>query len=204
MSAFYKTFSLCVLLCLPALAAGEPSQDRSRQPAVKPPAQPAPPPPEYLVGPEDILGIVFWREPDMSGDVVVRPDGRITIPVIGEVQAAGRRPEVLQQEIATAASKYLSGVNVVVVVRTINSRKIFITGRVASPGAYSLIGPLSVMQAIALAGGVTEFADPKGITILRTENGVSRTVQFNYQDVARGKSLEQNVLLQPGDTVVVP
>ena len=168
------------------------------------PVATVPPPIEYVIGPEDVLGIVFWREPDLSGDVTVRPDGRITIPVIGELQAAGRRPEVLQTEIATAANKYISGVNVVVIVRTINSRKVFVTGRVTAPGAYPLMGPLTVIQAIALAGGLTEFAEPKGITILRMENGKSRTVPFNYQDIAKGKSLEQNVLLQPGDTIVVP
>lgn len=159
---------------------------------------------EYVIGPEDVLGVVFWREPEMSGDVTVRPDGRITIPVVGELQASGRKPEVLQAEIAAAAGKYISSVNVVVVVRAINSRKIFVTGRVTTPGAYPLMQPLTVMQAIALAGGLTEFADPKGIVILRLDNGKSRSVQFNYQDIARGKSLDQNVLLQPGDTVVVP
>ncbi len=175
------------------------------------PAQPGAPagavavmPAEYTIGPEDVLGVVFWREPDLSGDVTVRPDGKITLPVIGEMVASGRKPEVLQAEIATAASKYISAVNVVVIVRTINSRKIFVTGRVTSPGSFPLMQPLTVMQAIALAGGLTDFADPKGITILRVENGKSRTVPFNYQDVARGRSLDQNVVLQPGDTVVVP
>jgi polysaccharide export outer membrane protein len=92
----------------------------------------------------------------------------------------------------------------VVVVRTINSRKVFVTGRVTTPGTYPLTGALTVMQAIALAGGLTEFANPKNITILRTEAGQSRTFTFNYQDVARGRSLEQNIQLRPGDTVVVP
>jgi len=161
-------------------------------------------PPDYVIGAEDVLGIVFWREPDMSGDVTVRPDGRITIPVIGEMQAAGRQPEQLQKEITDAASKYISGVNVVVIVRTINSRKVFVTGRVTTPGTYPLMGTLTAIQAIALAGGLTEFADPKSITILRTDNGQARTLKFNYQDVSRGKSLEQNIQLRPGDTIVVP
>lgn len=175
------------------------------QPTTQPQSVPeASRPSDYTIGPEDVLGIVFWREPDMNGDVTVRPDGRITIPVIGEMQAAGRRPEELQAAIAAAASKYISNVNVVVVVRTINSRKIFVTGRVTNPGTYPIMGPLTVMQAIALAGGLTEYANSKGITVLRNENGKSRTISFNYQDIARGKSLEQNILLKPGDTVVVP
>ncbi len=164
----------------------------------------APLPSDYVIGAEDVLGVVFWKEPEMSGDVTVRPDGRITIPVIGEIEAAGRRPEELQAAVEAAASKYISSVNVVVVVRTINSRKVFVTGRVTTPGTYPLMGELTVIQAIALAGGLTEFADAKSITILRTENGQPRTLRFNYQDVSRGKNLAQNVLLRPGDTIVVP
>ena len=184
-----------------------PATPAAQTPAARTPAIPAVPPAaaaDYVIGPEDVLGIVFWREPDLSGDVSVRPDGKITIPVIGEIQAAGRKPEVLQVQIAEAAAKYISSVNVVVIVRAINSRKIFVTGRVTTPGAYPLMQPLTVMQAIALAGGLTDFADPKGISILRVENGKTRPVPFNYQDIARGKGLDQNVLLQPGDTVVVP
>ena len=189
--------SLLALVCMMGSVGSSVAQTQTSLPPVAPPEQ-------YEIGPEDVLGVVFWREPDLSGDVTVRPDGRITIPVIGEIQAAGRKPDVLQSEIAAAAGKYLSSVNVVVVVRTINSRKVFVTGRVTTPGAYALKGPLTVMQAIALAGGLTEYADPKGITILRLENGKSKIVPFNYREIARGKSLEQNVLLQPGDTVVVP
>ena len=188
-------------LCVALQGIGEAGQARpqptSPQPAIAVQS-------EYVIGAQDVLGVIFWREPEMSGDVTVRPDGKITIPVIGEIQAAGRKPDVLQGEIATAAGKYISGVNVVVVVRTINSRKIFVTGRVASSGSFPLTGPLTVMQAIALAGGLTEYATPKGIVVLRIENGRSRTVAVNYQDIARGKGLEQNILLQPGDTVVVP
>lgn len=148
--------------------------------------------------------MVFWREPDISGDVTVRPDGKITLPVIGELQAAGLRPSELQAAVKEAAAKYLTDINVAVVVRTINSRKIYVTGRVASPGAFSLVGPLTVMQAISLGGGLTEYADAKGITIVRSRNGQSQRFKFNYRDVIKGKSMEQNIQLQPGDTVVVP
>lgn len=186
-----------------------PAPARPAAPATTPAPQPgtapqATPPSDYTIGPEDVLGVVFWREPDMSGDVTVRPDGRITIPVIGEMVAAGKRPEELQAQIVTAARKYISDVNVVVVVRTINSRKIFVTGRVTTPGTYPLMGPLTVIQAIALAGGLTEYADPKGITILRTQGGKSETIPFNYQDISRGRNLDQNIQLKPGDTIVVP
>jgi len=120
--------------------------------------QPAPvtadAPADYVIGPEDVLGIVFWREPELSGDTTVRPDGRISLPVIGDMAAAGLTPAALQAAITTAAAKYITGANVAVVVRTINSRKIFVTGRVTTPGAHTLIGPLTVLQALALSGGL--------------------------------------------------
>jgi polysaccharide export outer membrane protein len=196
--------NLALLLLAATPQASQAPAPRTGSPAPAAQTQSTVRPADYLIGPEDVLGIVFWREPDLSGDVTVRPDGRITIPVIGELQAAGKRPEELQAEIVTAASKYLSGVNVVVVVRTINSRRVFVTGRVTTPGTYPLMGSLTVMQAIAVAGGLTEYADPKSITILRVDNGQSRTLTFNYQDVSKGKSLEQNIQLRPGDTIVVP
>lgn len=175
-----------------------------------PPARPTPapevtPPSDFTIGPEDVLGLVFWREPDMTGDVTVRPDGRITIPMVGEIQASGKTPAQLQSEIQKAASKYIVGeINLVVVVRQINSRKVFVTGRVTSAKSIPIIGPLNVLQAITLAGGLTDYADPKHITIFRTENGKTRTFNFNYQDVSRGKNLQQNIELRPGDQVVVP
>jgi polysaccharide export outer membrane protein len=158
----------------------------------------------YKIGPEDVLGIVFWREAEMNGDVTVRPDGRITVPLIGEVQAEGLTPEMLRDQVQAAAGKYISAANVSVVVRQINSRKVFITGRVTTPGTYPLAGPRTVMQVIALAGGLNEYADAKNITLLRTQNGRSQTFKFNYKDVAKGKKLEQNIMLEPGDTIVVP
>lgn len=172
----------------------------------------APPPPaaeadtqtDFIIGPEDVLGVVFWREPDISGDVTVRPDGRITLPVIGELPAAGLRPGELQTRITAAAGKYLTAPNVAVVVRAINSRRVFVTGRVLTPGGHPLKGPLTVMQAIALAGGLTEYAKAKGITVLRSTPQGTQRFKFNYRDVANGKDLEQNILLMPGDTVVVP
>lgn len=161
-------------------------------------------PSDYLVGPEDVLGILFWRDQDMTGEVTVRPDGKITLPLIGDVQAAGLKPQALRDEIQKAAGKYLTDVNVTVIVRQINSRKVFITGQVTNPGAYPLAGPRTVMQVIALAGGLTEYADSKGITIMRTEGDQTRSYRFNYREVAKGKGLAQNILLKPGDTIVVP
>lgn len=193
------------LILAVALLAGAPTAPGPEQ---QPVAQTAPSavalPDDYVVGAEDVLGVVFWREAELSGDVTVRPDGRVTLPVIGELQAAGLRPEELKKQIETAAAKYVTEPNVTVVVRTINSRRVFVTGRVTTPGVHLLKGPLTVMQAIALSGGVTEFADAKNIKVLRIVDGKSVTLPFNYKDVVRGRKLEQNILLLPGDTVVVP
>jgi polysaccharide biosynthesis/export protein len=161
-------------------------------------------PAEYVIGADDVLGIVFWRDPDMTGDVTVRPDGKVTLPLIGDITAIGLTPEALRDVIQTTASKYQKEPSVTVVVRQINSRKVFITGEVTTPGAYPLSGPRTVMQLIALAGGLTEFADKKNITINRVENGTPRALKFNYAEVAKGRNLSQNIVLKPGDTVVVP
>jgi polysaccharide export outer membrane protein len=161
-------------------------------------------PADYVIGPEDVLGVVFWRDQDMTGDVTVRPDGMVTLPLLGDVAAAGLTPDVLREQIQKAASKYVQDPSVTIVVRQINSRKVFITGEVKTPGAFPLTGPRTVMQVIALAGGLNEWADAKNITIARTENGRQVSFRFNYKDVAQGKKLEQNILLKPGDTVIVP
>lgn len=193
------------LLLALSLFAGAPTATGQEQLPVAPTAPSAVAlPDDYVVGAEDVLGVVFWREAELSGDVTVRPDGRVTLPVIGELQAAGLRPEDLKKQIETAAAKYVTEPNVTVVVRTINSRRVFVTGRVTTPGVHLLKGPLTVMQAIALSGGVTEFADAKNIKVLRIVDGKSVTLPFNYKDVVRGRKLEQNILLLPGDTVVVP
>jgi polysaccharide biosynthesis/export protein len=161
-------------------------------------------PSDYVIGGEDVLGVLFWREVEMSGDVVVRPDGMVTLPLIGELKAAGLKPEALRAAIQTAAMQFLAEANVTVVVRQINSRKAFITGQVAHPGEFPLTSPRTVLQLIALAGGLTEYADSEKITVMRTEAEVTRTLKFNYKEVTRGKKIEQNIVLKPGDTVVVP
>ncbi len=182
-------------------------------PAQSPPAAAPPGPdkasgvaalPDYVIGAEDVLGILFWREPDMTSDVTVRPDGLITLPLVGDIMAAGLRPEALREEILKAAARVLEDPNVTVVVREIHSRKVFITGEVAQPGSYPLLAPMTVMQLIALAGGLNEFADKESISVLRVEQGQTRSFKFNYKDVAKGKNLAQNIVLRPGDTVVVP
>ena len=162
-------------------------------------------PADYVIGAEDVLGILVWREEEMSGDATVRSDGMITLPLVGDLRAAGLRPEELARKIETLSAVYLTEPNVTVVTRQINSRKAFITGEVSIPGGYSLSGPLTVMQLIALAGGLTEWADEQHIKIMRVgDDGRTTAIEFNYEWIRKGKRLDQNILLKPGDTVVVP
>jgi polysaccharide export outer membrane protein len=204
-------FAVVVAILLPlAAAAQELQQVRAGNGAV-PPAPVAsvaiPLPADYVIGPEDSLSIVFWRERDLSGDVVVRSDGKISLPLLNDLQAAGFTPEQLRQRIAQEAARFVQDSTVTVVVRQINSRKVFITGQVARPGSYPLISPMTVMQLIALAGGLSEFADGNEITVVRIDPGAASgatTLRFKYDDVAKRKNLRQNVDLRPGDTVIVP
>jgi polysaccharide export outer membrane protein len=165
---------------------------------------PATAPSDYVIGPDDLLAVVFWREKEMSAEVVVRPDGKITLPLINDIQAAGLTPEELRLAIEKAAERYIQDPNPSVVVKQINSRKVFVTGMVNKPGPYPLSGPTTVMQAIAMAGGLQEFAKKDRITILRVDGARTQTFKFNYKDVSQGRRVEQNILLKPGDTIVVP
>jgi polysaccharide export outer membrane protein len=161
-------------------------------------------PANYVIGPDDVLTIVFWRDKDLSGDVAVRPDGRISLPLINEIEAAGLTPEQLRVRVQEAADKFLQDPTVTVQVKQINSRKVFITGQVPKQGAYPLIGPTTVLQLLAMAGGVLEYADDENIVIMRTENGRHVTYRFNYDEVIKRRNLRQNIELRPGDTILVP
>ena len=161
-------------------------------------------PPGYVIGTDDVLSIMFWKDKDMSADAQVRPDGRIALPLINEVQAAGLTPDQLREKIVEESKKYMEDASVTVVVREINSRKVFITGEVNKPGPYPLTSTTTVMQLIAMAGGLREYANGKKIAIMRSENGKQRRLPFNYKDIIEGKNLQQNIELKPGDTVVVP
>jgi polysaccharide biosynthesis/export protein len=191
------------------LVTGEASQQAAApkpQPGNGPPPAPAGVslPAGYVIGPEDVLTVHFWRDKDMSADVAVRPDGMISLLLVNDIQAAGLTPEELRDEVTKAASKYIDDPTVTVVVKEINSRKVFITGMVGKPGDYPLTGPTTVMQLLSRAGGVHEFAKKKDIMIIRRENGRDVALKFNYEDVRRGRNLQQNIELKPGDTIIVP
>ena len=178
------------------------------------PADPAPPTPtvvggvevpdQYIIGPGDVLGIVFWREKEMSGDVAVLPDGRITLPLINEVNAAGLTPEQLRTQLIEAARQFVTDPTATVVVRQVNSRRVFVTGMVAKPGQYPLYQTMTVLQLIATAGGLLEYAKGEEIVIIRREPSHIVSFSFNYKEVMKKRNLHQNIDLKPGDTVVVP
>jgi polysaccharide export outer membrane protein len=161
-------------------------------------------PEDYVIGPNDVLTINFWRDESMTSDVLVRPDGRITLPLLNDVQAAGLTPDQLRVQIAEAASKFVQDPAVSVIPKQINSRVVFITGMVGKGGPYPLMQQTTVMQMIAMAGGLGEWAKQDRIVILRNEGGKEVRYRFNYKQVLEGKNPQQNILLKPGDTVIVP
>jgi polysaccharide export outer membrane protein len=172
----------------------------SKTAAAAAPALPA----GYVIGANDLLSIVFWRDKDMSAEVVVRPDGKVSLPLLNDVVAAGLTPEQLRVQLVQAAGKYVTDPVPSVVVKEIRSRNVFITGRISKPGAYPLTDQMTVLQLIAVAGGLQEYADSKSITVMRNDNGRQRSFKVNYKDVIRQLRVEQNIPLLPGDTVIVP
>jgi polysaccharide export outer membrane protein len=165
----------------------------------------APPPsvpPSYVIGVEDVLDVHLWKEPEISRRVPVRPDGKISLPLVNDVQAAGLTPSRLAAQLSEAFRRHLTDVEVSVIVEQVNSRKFFVIGEVMRPGAYPLATAASVLQALTTAGGFREFANTKKIQVIRAAGGTPLT--FDYGAVVKGRRPDQNVWLEPGDTVVVP
>jgi len=158
----------------------------------------------YLIGPEDILEISVWKDPSLTKEVVVRPDGKISFPLIGELTAGGVSVEELEKELKSCLEKFIPDAVVTVMVIKVNSLKIYVLGKIARPGVYSIGKPINVLQALALAGGLTPFAKAKKILILRNEDSYHIKIPFNYEKIEKGESLELNISLQSGDVVVVP
>jgi len=158
----------------------------------------------YLLGPEDHLEISVWKEPELTKQIHIRPDGKISYPLIGEIQAAGQNVKQLREEIHKRLEKFVTDAQVTVILLKAHHYKIYVMGKVNKPGEFVVARPASVMQALAMAGGLTPFASPANIIILRRSEGKEQTFVFNYKEVSRGMSLEQNRILFPGDVVVVP
>jgi polysaccharide export outer membrane protein len=213
-----KHATTAVSLALAALWAWQPAAATAgavhgqQKPAPVTPAvtSPAPPqtPADYVIGVDDVLVVMFRREKDLSAEVIVRPDGKITLPLINDIQAAGLTTDQLRDRVTGQAARFVESPTVTVIVKQINSRKVFITGQVMKPGPYPIGDRMTVMQLISTAGGLTEYAKKKDIVILREPAGRPGSgpaaFKFNYDDVRKMKNLASNIELKPGDTVIVP
>jgi polysaccharide export outer membrane protein len=205
------------LLALAVPARAQDDSAKTQQSAVIPaahddqPAQPAAAKksatddPNYQIGPQDVLDISVWHEPDLSRPAVpVRPDGKISLPLINDVQASGLTPTQLATQISSDLKKLVRDPQVTVIVTQINSQRVYILGEVNRAGAYPLLPGMRVLQALSSAGGFTQFANIKKIYVLRQDNGKQVKMPFNYKDVINGKAAEENVEVKAGDTIVVP
>ena len=181
---------------IPAMASDSAKNDAAKKSATTDP--------NYVIGAQDILDISVWKEPDVSRVVPVRPDGRISLPLLNDVQAAGLTPAQLAAQVTENLKKYVTNPQVTVIVTTINSQRVYILGEVTRPGAFPLLPGMSVLQALSSAGGFTQFAKVKSIFVRRMEDGKEVKYPFNYKDVINGKKPEQDILLKAGDTIVVP
>jgi polysaccharide biosynthesis/export protein len=197
-------FSLCMFaaLSVPLVAqSARPPQSANTTPS-KPVASPTLPK-DYVIGIEDVLNVVFWKDKELSAEVLVRPDGKISLPMLNDVAAAGMTPEQLAAAVQQAAAKFVRDPSATVIVKEIRSRKVFVIGEVVKPGTFPLASEMNVMQIIAQAGGFLENANKGDVAIVRTENGQERRYKFNYNEVVRGKNVGQNIKLLPGDTILI-
>lgn len=158
----------------------------------------------YKLQPGDVLQVVVWKETDLQSEVLIRPDGGISFALAGDMQAAGRTTDELRGELETRVRKLVPGAVVTVAVKAANGNRVFVIGKVNRPGDFALNRPIDVLQAISLAGGVTPFASADHISVLHRDGMRQTAVRFRYSQVAKGRNLEQNILLQSGDTVIVP
>ncbi len=158
----------------------------------------------YLVQPGDVLQVMVWKEQDLTGEVLVRPDGGLSFPLVGDVVARGKTVEALREEFSKRLKRYIPDPVVTISIKQAAGDEVYVIGRVQRPGMYPYVRPLDVMQALSLAGGGTPYAALDRIVILRRENGQQRAIPFHYSEVARGRDLAENIVLQAGDTVVVP
>jgi polysaccharide export outer membrane protein len=194
-------YALAVLILVMRLAAAAPDQDINSSETVKNRGVPD----DYQIGAGDVLQISVWKEPDASvPSAVVRPDGKISMPLLKEIEVAGMTPTQLEQVITQRLAKLINAVDVTIVVTAINSKKVYVVGAARREGPLAYTYRMTVMQAISEAGGLTDFAKRKKIYVLRTENGKEYQLPFNYDEVIKGEKTEQNIQLLPGDTIIIP
>jgi polysaccharide export outer membrane protein len=195
--------SIALAQAAPAQPAASAASDKTASDKATTAASASPAGPEYVIGPEDALHIAVWREADLTASLPVRPDGKISLPLLDDVQAAGLTPKQLAESITEKLKKFLADPRVTVVVTQINSKRIYLVGEVLHVGATPMLPNMTVLQALSSAG-LNQFANTKRIYVLRTENGKQQKLPVNYRKLVKGEQIEQNYLLQPGDTIVVP
>jgi polysaccharide biosynthesis/export protein len=202
-----KKFVVAILMAYSLVAIGQtkPTETSAKAATEEQPApKPATVDESYVIGPEDVINIAVWKEPDFSSTVPVRPDGKVSLALLGDVAAAGKTPGTLAADLTVLLKKYVAQPRVTVMVTAINSRRVFLLGEVNRPGPIVITPAMTVLQAIAAAGGPTAYANQKKIYVLRTDNGNQTKLPFNYKEAIKGNVPEQNVMLRPGDTIVVP
>jgi polysaccharide export outer membrane protein len=186
-----------------SLGAQTPSRDARLSPS-EAPVERASLPSDYHIGSGDVMLVSVWKEPDATQEVTVRSDGKVSLPLIKEVQIGGMTPAEAEKYLASKFDKLIPGADVTLIIRTVNSRKVYVVGAVRTVGPINMPASLTVLQGLAQAGGLTDFAKKKDIYILRHENGKQVRLPFNYEAVIKGSHIEQNIVLQPDDTIVVP
>jgi polysaccharide export outer membrane protein len=195
--------SIALAQDVPAQPAASPASDKTASDKAPTPASSSPAGPAYVIGPEDVLHVAVWKEADLTATLPVRPDGKISLPLLDDVQAAGLTPKQLADSVTERLKKYIADPRVTVVVTTINSKRIYLVGEVLHAGATPMLPNMTVLQALSSAG-LSQFANTKRIYVLRSENGKQQKLPVNYRKLVKGEEIEQNYLLQPGDTIVVP
>jgi len=184
-------------------APAQPSASVQPAESAKPDATTSVAGPDYVIGPEDVLHIAVWKESDLTAPLPVRTDGKISLPLLNDVQAAGLTPMQLADSLTEKLKKYVASPRVTVVVSSINSKRIFMVGEVGHAGPLPMLPNMTVLQALSSAG-MTQFANTKKIYVMRVQNGKQEKLPVNYRKLVKGEQVEQNYLLQPGDTIVVP
>lgn len=191
---------MVLIMCVWLVGAGElRAQDKAHTTGMK--AEQAG---TYRIGKGDVLEIHVWKEPVLSRETFVRMDGMISLPLLDDLQAAGRTPMEVKKDIQKRLSEFIEQPEVTVILKAATSQKFYMIGEIAKPGEYELTTDITVLQAFAMAGGFTEWADREKVIILRREGGQERRIPVNYKEIVKGKNSEQNILIQAGDTVVVP
>lgn len=194
-----SAFLLCTLIRVPLLSLAQQMPTTATDGATNPSAS------DYIVGEADVLRVSVWKQPELSQtSALVRPDGMVSLPLVGDVKASGMTPAQIEAGLVAKLKNYVNEPRVTVTVAEVASKTVYVTGEVARAGAYPLVGPVDVLQLIAKAGGVTPYAHRKSMFVLRRVDGSKQKLPVNYNQIIHGKSPEQNINLQPGDTVVVP